>query len=104
MEYSERVKRVIWIVVILIVIFLGLKTEYYLESPRSLKLYGINLYSYTYRGSEGTVTLGDYKYALIGATLLIGLAAIATMNKNKTEDKTGPGLLKRIWTRLNRNI
>jgi hypothetical protein len=99
MEYYKRVRRVIWVVVILIVLFLGLKSPYtsygeqYGKNYQGLYLYGISIGGWL--ASDTIKTLGEYKFALIGATLLIGLAAIATMNKNKANKKSDR--LKKIW-------
>ncbi|MHC4123962.1 MAG: hypothetical protein ACYSSI_10345 [Planctomycetota bacterium] len=77
----RKQKIILWVTVILIVIFLGLETggehkpgsRKYLGSPYTF-FYGINLGSFY-------TPFAHYKYQLIVATLLIGLALFMTVKK-----------------------
>ena len=106
MELSMKRKIILWVTVILIVIFLGLETGYsYKKECSTLTFYGFSigsnkpfwgelewnkkakddnklLYKIMYgRNIANAVYLGNYKYQLIVATLLIGLALFMTVKR-----------------------
>ena len=77
---NTKQKIILWVFVILIVIFLGLQSSW------NGMWTDLTFYGFTW-GATGTmgkwVSIGYYKYQLIIATLLIGLASFLSMGKKK---------------------
>jgi|WetSurMetagenome_2_1015567.scaffolds.fasta_scaffold1323974_1 hypothetical protein len=87
MKLSSRQKVIIWVTVIFVVLFVGLKTEYTpggFHLPKYLSLYSLTLIGPHYLGPfYDLITLGDYRSALIVSTILIGLTAFFTFGKKR---------------------
>ena len=78
MKLSTKQIIILWFTVLFVIIFLGL-TSIEAYGHKDLVFYGITLLTTAYKGS--LVHLGDYKYQLIVATLLIGTALIITLRE-----------------------
>ena len=96
MNLSKKRIVILWVVVILVVVFLGLgiKTAYVTNVTTGGKIYYeiLTLYGQkitsdgpwkAYGTTNDLIKLSNYKYQLIVATLLIGLALFMTIKEKK---------------------
>jgi hypothetical protein len=87
MKLSKKQKIIIWIMCLTIVFFLGLQTDYpsyYLaDTASSVNFYGLTLCESS-NSSNILFALGDNKYFLITAIILVGITVLLTSRKKRT--------------------